>query len=525
VVEALAKRENDTVSYEVQFGSVDFISKFVTDTSLDEVEKIAKGDARDKVIAVLHAKRQGNPSGTTSLFTFSDKIKSNSALAIDDLQNSGGSNNLQVMMLTGDHEGNAMNVANKLGIKEVYAGLLPEEKVQYVEEMRTKVSKNGFVAMVGDGINDAPALASADVGIAFASSTDAAAASVADAIVLKEGGEHMSSLPYIFRVARKTRKIVNQNIAIAMVSIIGTCLPSLAGWVPLWMSVSLHEGSTVLVALNSLRCLLPDNKSLGKLFLKAAAAALVLSIFAVPGFYVKYLSPKITLSVAGVILALKSASSGLFAGSLHSLAGPDHLAALAPLAMGRSSMAAGFLGGLWGFGHCVGQIVFGIVFVLLKSRLNFNMEMIEQFAGGAIGVTLMAIGLVGYREAKSFAFDQMKGEGRPKDKILSKFSLATFGTGFLHGLSPDAIFPILPAITLSSKACAFAFILAFLVGTIGSMASYTAFIGVGSTALAQKRPNITRNISIGSSFLAIALGSVLLLSSILGVDIMPSHGH
>merc|ERR1711937_776890 len=174
-----------------------------------------------------------------------------------------------------------------------------------------------------------------------------------------------SSLPYIFRVARKTRKIVNQNIAI--VSIIGTCLPSLAGWVPLWMSVSLHEGSTVLVALNSLRCLLPDNKSLGKLFLKAAAAALVLSIFAVPGFYVKYLSPKITLSVAGVILALKSASSGLFAGSLHSLAGPDHLAALAPLAMGRSSMAAGFLGGLWGFGHCVGQIVFGIVFVLLKS--------------------------------------------------------------------------------------------------------------------------------------------------------------
>ena len=128
--------------------------------------------------------------------------------------------------------------------------------------------------------------------------------------------------------------------------------------------------------------------------------------------------------------------------------------------MGRSSVAAGFLGGLWGFGHCVGQIVFGVVFVVLKSRLNFNMEVIEQFAGGAIGVTLMAIGLVGYREAKTFAFDQMKGEGRPKDKILSKFSLATFGTGFLHGLSPDAIFPILPAITLSSKACAFAFILA-----------------------------------------------------------------
>merc|ERR1712157_8427 len=235
--------------------------------------------------------------------------------------------------------------------------------------------------------------------------------------------------------------------------------------------------------------------------------------------------PQITLSLGGLALMLESASAGLFAGALHSLAGPDHLAALAPLSMGRSSLAAGFLGGLWGFGHCMGQLFFGALFILLKSRLKLHLDLIENFAGVAVGFTLIGIGYIGFQEAKKFNFEEMKIKRQERQKVLSKFSLATFSTGFLHGLSPDAIFPILPAITLSSRSCAFAFVVAFLVGTIGSMASYTAFIGVGSTALAQKRPNITRNISIGSSFLAIALGSVLLLSSILGVDIMPSHGH
>merc|ERR1712188_355571 len=151
-------------------------------------------------------------------------------------------------------------------------------------------------------------------------------------------------------------------------------------------------------------------------------------------------------------------------------------------------------------------------------KLKLHLDIIENFAGVAVGLTLIAIGYVGYQEAKDFDFDKVREKGA-KGRVLSKFSLATFGTGFLHGLSPDAIFPILPAITMNTKACAFAFVLAFLLGTVGSMASYTAFIGVGSSALAQKSPDITRKISIGSSFLAVGLGLALITSAAFGVDV------
>lgn len=514
-VEATAKREDDS-EYEIQFGSIDFISKYISEPSSGKIQELVRGAGSDKVIAVLRARKSGNgDAGMTSLFTFSDKIRSKSAFAINDLQNSTSSSKLQVMMLTGDHEANALNVADKLGIDKVYAGLLPEDKVQYVEEMRSDVSKTGYIAMVGDGINDAPALATADVGIAFASSTEDAAASVADAIVLKEGGDHINSLPYVFKVAKKTRRIVNQNIMLAMISIIGASLPSVAGYIPLWMSVSLHEGSTVLVALNSLRCLLmPDDendegvlrKSLGVV---GGLVGLVLCILA---FKTSSILPKIGLSFASVALITKSAAAGLFAGGLHSLTGPDHLAALAPMSMGRSSLAAAFLGGLWGFGHSVGQIGMGLLFIFCKSKIG-GLDLIEQFASAAIGATLILIGFIGIREAK----DYEGGDEVIKQKKIPL--IPCFGTGFLHGLSPDAILPILPALTLSRNG-SLAFILCFVLGTIGAMATYTAFIGYGSAALSKRSPAVTRKISMGSSFIALALGALLLLGSIFGVDLV-----
>ena len=102
-------------------------------------------------------------------------------------------------------------------------------------------------------------------------------------------------------------------------------------------------------------------------------------------------------------LALKSAWAGLLAGCLHTLTGPDHLAALAPLSVGPNRAKNAAMGALWGLGHNTGQILFGLIFVLLKDKLPFNMEIIGQWGQGIVGGTLVIIGIMGWWEARAMA--------------------------------------------------------------------------------------------------------------------------
>ncbi|MEW5311397.1 MAG: hypothetical protein WDW38_003116 [Sanguina aurantia] len=162
-------------------------------------------------------------------------------------------NSKQLVMLTGDNAQAAAQVAHRVGILDYKAGMKPEDKLKFVLDFNARASGAGLV-MVGDGINDAPALAAACVGIAIASTPSDMVAAAADVIILN--GQGVANLPWLFKIAANTQAIVRQNLILALGAVAFATLPTVAGVFPLWLAVLLHEGSTLAVALNSLRLLL-----------------------------------------------------------------------------------------------------------------------------------------------------------------------------------------------------------------------------------------------------------------------------
>jgi P-type E1-E2 ATPase len=151
-------------------------------------------------------------------------------------------------MLTGDNRQSAEHVGNLLGIDDIHADLRPENKLAKVAEL----SDLGGLAMVGDGINDAPALARATVGISMGKIGSATAVDASDVVLLNDD---LPLLSWLFSKSRQTLRIVKQNLTLALCVICFAALPALFGLLPLWAAVILHEGGTVLVGLNSLRLL------------------------------------------------------------------------------------------------------------------------------------------------------------------------------------------------------------------------------------------------------------------------------
>ncbi|KAG6403644.1 hypothetical protein SASPL_135872 [Salvia splendens] len=225
---------------------------------------------------------------------------------------------------------------------------------------------------------------------------------------------------------------------------------------------------------------------------------------------------------------LSSAWTGFFAGCLHTLSGPDHLAALAPLSIGRSKMESAAVGALWGCGHDAGQVLFGLLFLILKDRLHI--EVIRTWGTRVVGLTLLVIGGMGIREASEVpvpcvALENGECDVSEYEALVSqpvgkkKIGFATFATGIVHGLQPDALMMILPALALPSRLAGAAFLLMFLVGTVIAMGSYTVFIGSCSEALKERVPRITEKLTWASSLIAIALGLSLLVSQYFGFSL------
>jgi Cd2+/Zn2+-exporting ATPase len=153
-------------------------------------------------------------------------------------------------MLTGDNEQAAQRVAaNIAGIDEIHASLLPDEKLAEIENL---TSDEHAVAMVGDGINDAPALARADIGIAMGGGGTAQAMETADVVLMQDD---LSHVPMALRIARKSRQIIKQNIVLSLalkLAFLGLAIPGIA---TLWMAVVADVGATLLVTLNGMRLL------------------------------------------------------------------------------------------------------------------------------------------------------------------------------------------------------------------------------------------------------------------------------
>ena len=155
----------------------------------------------------------------------------------------------QIVMLTGDNQRTAHSIAQAVGINQVYAELLPEDKVNVIRHLQQQYQS---VAMVGDGINDAPALAQASVGIAMGVAGSDVALETADVVLM---ADRLEKIEQAIRLGRRSQAIVKQNIIFALGFIVLLLISNFAGNITMPLGVIGHEGSTVLVTLSGLRLL------------------------------------------------------------------------------------------------------------------------------------------------------------------------------------------------------------------------------------------------------------------------------
>ncbi|EKX65492.1 heavy metal translocating P-type ATPase, partial [Streptomyces ipomoeae] len=205
------------------------------------VGRADEGEVSDATTVLVE--RDGVPVGTIAL---TDRLRHDAVAAVAAVT---GVTGKAPVLLTGDNAGAAAQVAAGTGISDVRAGLLPEGKVDAVRELQRA---GGKVLFVGDGVNDAPALAAAHSGVAMGRAGSDLALETADAVVVRD---ELVAIPAVVRLSRAARRLVVQNLVIAGVCIGVLVVWDLVGHLPLPLGVAGHEGSTVLVGLNGLRLL------------------------------------------------------------------------------------------------------------------------------------------------------------------------------------------------------------------------------------------------------------------------------
>lgn len=186
----------------------------------------------------------GTEHEVLAVIAVADEVRDSSKEVIQRLHHLGIK---KTIMLTGDNQGTATAIAGEVGVSDVQAELMPQDKLDVIKRLRAEY---GNVAMVGDGVNDAPALAASTVGIAMGGAGTDTALETADVALM---GDDLRKLPFAIKLSRKSLTIIKQNITFALAIKIIALLLVIPGWLTLWIAILSDMGATLLVALNSMR--------------------------------------------------------------------------------------------------------------------------------------------------------------------------------------------------------------------------------------------------------------------------------
>ncbi|MFG3613346.1 heavy metal translocating P-type ATPase [Rummeliibacillus stabekisii] len=201
--------------------------------------KILKLQNEGKTAMIL-----GTEKEILAVIAVADEVRESSQEIIKKLHNMGVK---KTIMLTGDNKGTANAIGHHVGVSEIQAELMPEDKLSYIKQLRKDY---GNVAMVGDGVNDAPALAASNVGIAMGGAGTDTALETADVALM---ADDLRKLPFTIKLSRKALNIIKANIAFAILIKLAALLLVIPGWLTLWIAIISDMGATLLVALNGLR--------------------------------------------------------------------------------------------------------------------------------------------------------------------------------------------------------------------------------------------------------------------------------
>ncbi len=213
---------------------------------LETSDKIATLQSEGKTVMMV-----GTEQGILLIIAVADVVRESSKEVIQKLHELGI---VRTIMLTGDNRGTAEAIGIQVGVSEIKSDLLPEDKLNYIKELRATYKS---VAMVGDGVNDAPALAAANIGVAMGGVGTDTALETADIALMSDD---LHKLPYTIKLSRKALAIIKQNISFSLAIKVLALLLVIPGWLTLWIAIFADMGATLLVTLNSLRLLNVTNK-------------------------------------------------------------------------------------------------------------------------------------------------------------------------------------------------------------------------------------------------------------------------